>query len=146
MLHLLLVVQRARIALGMLVEIDEVKLLALEPACIFPPQYGDEPGLGGLVVEQGVDALPGAQKGLLHQIFRHLRIPAQPVGVAVDVPVQGMYQGFVFGLFVCHASIDRGGRGILSDRGTFFSEKRPGSTDPGQLPEAIGYRKSFVAA
>lgn len=122
-LHLLLAVQRILIALGMLVEIDEIELLALEAPGIFPPQYGDEPGLGGLVIDQGVDRLPGPQEGFLHQILGDLRIPAQPVGVAVDVPVQGMHQGLVFRLFVCHIPIDRGSRGILSRSRLFFSKK-----------------------
>ncbi|MNT36672.1 hypothetical protein D3C72_1727720 [compost metagenome] len=113
-LHLLFAVQGIRIALGMLVEIDEIELLALEAPGVFPPHYGDEPGLGGLVVLQAVDRLPGAQEGLLHQILGDLRVPTQPVGVAIDVPMQGMHQGFIFGLFVCHTPIDRIGRGILS--------------------------------
>ncbi|MNR29487.1 hypothetical protein D3C85_1468770 [compost metagenome] len=123
MLHLLLIVQGALIAQGMLIETDKIELPALEAAGILPPEDGDEPGLGGLVIQQGVDGLPGAQEGLLHQIFGYLRVPAQPVGVTVDVCVQGMHQGFVFGLFVCHIPIDRRSPGILSRSRAFFSEK-----------------------
>lgn len=108
---------------GVLVEVDKIELLSLKAAGILPPQYGDEPRLGSLVVQQGIYRLPGAQESLLHQIVGDLRIPAQPVGVAVDVPVQGVHQGFVLGLFVCHLPIDRRSAGILSRVGPFSSEK-----------------------
>ncbi len=63
----------------------------------------------------------------MHQVFRHRRIPGQPVGVTVEIPVQGMDQCFKFGLFVSHMVIDRRTGRIISSNmvlSVFFSEKQ----------------------
>ena len=126
-LHFLFAVQRIVLGLRVIVEIHQLQLFAFKAAGVFPSEDGDQPPFGRLVILQGVDSLPGTQEGLLHQIFRYVGIPGQPVGIPVEIAMQRMNQCFKFGLFVSHGIRDRRSGRIISTNmllSTFFSKKQ----------------------